>query len=121
MNNTDNKPTETHHAERTLYKVQVRRKRSASPSILLNGQLIGIEWVDAPLAEATYRFTEHTDTAAEIFNELFPYALAMNHAWSILSVAHAYAFEVRLVPHRVETSYSQLPLEPLPELDRNPT
>ncbi len=119
MNTADQKPRSTHTAERTLYQVQVRR-REGTQAICLTGKLIGHEWEPAPLPERYYLLTDHIDTAAELDEELFPYAMAMHEAWGILSVSHAYAFEVRLVPHVVKTSYASFAQEPLPELDRQP-
>lgn len=114
------KPLSTHAAERTLYQVQIRRHKHIRPTFL-NGKLIGEEWERVPLPDRDYRITSHLDTAAELDDGLFPYALAMAEAWLALSYEHAYAFEVRLVPHLVKTSYAAFPQEPLPELDRKPT
>lgn len=119
MNTSDQKPLSTHSAERTLYQVQVRQRENTKPTFL-NQKLIGHEWESAPLPERRYKLTEHMDTAAELDEGLFPYALAMMEAWGILSVEHAHVFEVRLVPHVVKTSYASFPQEPLPELDRKP-
>lgn len=115
------KPLSTHSAERTLYQVQVRRRLNARPSITLNGKFIDTEWEPMPLLSKAYQLTDHVDTCAELDDGLFPYPLAMHEAWGILSVEHAHAFEVRLVPHLVKTSYATFPQEPMLELDRHPT
>lgn len=120
MNTSDQKPLSTHTSERTLYQVQVRRRKHAKPTIVLNEKPIGTEWEPLPLLPKRYVLTEHVDTAAELDDGLFPYPLAMAEAWGVLSVEHAYCFEVRLVPHIVKTSYASYPQKPLPELNREP-
>lgn len=119
MNTSDEKPLSTHTAERTLYQVQVRRREKTRPTYL-NGKLIGHDWEQMPLPDRNYLITDHFDTAAELDDGLFPYALAMAEAWMVLSIEHAHVFEVRLVPHLVKTSYATFPQEPLPEVNRNP-
>jgi hypothetical protein len=121
MNTTDQKLLSSHTTERTLFQVQVRRRKGTSPSIALNEKLIGEEWEPVPLPPRAYYFTDHFDTAAELHDGLFPYALAMREAWDVLSVEHARVFEVRLVPHLVKSSYASFPQEPMPELERNPS
>jgi hypothetical protein len=119
MNTPEAKPLNTHSAERTLYQVQVRQ--ITSRKILINEKLIGKEWEIYPLPpNRGFYFNEFTDTAAEIWDNLFPFALAMKHAWEVLALEHGHTFDVRLVPHVVKTSYASYPQEPLLELDRNP-
>lgn len=119
MKTPEDKPLSTHTAERTLYQVQVRQLTSRK--ILINEKLIGKEWEHYPLPPGRrFILNEHTDTAAEMYDNLFPFALAMKFAWEVLALEHGYTFDVRLVPYVVKTSYASYPQEPLLELDRNP-
>jgi len=120
MNTSDEKPLSSYSSERTLYQVQVRRREGTSPTILLNDRFIGEKWERLILPERAYLLTNHFDTAAELGDGLFPYAMAMAEAWGVFSVRHAHIFEVRLVPHLVKSTYASFAQEPLPELDRNP-
>lgn len=113
---TEEKPTSTFSAERTLYQVQVRRRKGSPRNIALNEVFIGEDWEPIQLPDRAYTLTEHVETCAELDDGLFPYPMAMMEAWRILSTRHAHAFEVRLVPHKVKTSYATYPQEPLPAL-----
>ncbi len=117
MKTENEKPIVTHNSTRILYQVQVRRRANTNPDILLNNKGVDTEWRRANLPPRGYIFTDYRDTAAELSDGLFPYALAMKEAWGIMAAEHARAFEVRLVPHKVETSYATYAQEPLPELE----
>lgn len=113
------KPLSSHVSERTLYQVQVCRRKSASSNILLNEKFIGTEWERLHLNGMRFRCSDHEDTQAELDDGLFPYALAMSLAWEVASVEHAFAFKVRLVPYLVKTSYASYPQEPMEPLERH--
>jgi hypothetical protein len=115
--NTENKTLLcSHSATRFLYQVEVK----SIGGILLEGVQIGREWEPAPRRNETFRMNCHNDCAADIDNGLFPYALAMSRAWGILACEHAYAFQVRIVPHEVKTEYAANRLAPLAPLEAQP-
>lgn len=120
MNTQTEKPLSTHIAERTLYKVEVRQHYVGPRQFTLNGKSIGNEWEAYHPAPRHYNLNEHVDTVAELDDGLFPFVMAMAEAYWVLGVEHARAFEVRLVPHVVKTSYASYPQEPMEKLDRNP-
>lgn len=120
MNKHADQPLSTHSAERVLYQVQIRLREGKRLGFTMNDRAVGYEWQELILPPRGYCLSEHWDTAAEIDDNLLPYPLAMKEAWDVLATEHAHAFEVRLVPHVVKTSYAAYALDALPELEREP-
>lgn len=115
---TEKQPTASHNATRILYQVQVR---SNVKGIVLNGEILTDKWQIAPLPEMSLIATDPTETTMEMIDGLFPYVLAMQFAYGVLATKHGYAMEVRLMPHKVKTTYAIFELEPLTPISREAT